>query len=122
MSEDESFRVYIMRYEDRTEWRAKAKGGDENARICQWAASKWMRARPTEHAACSCCDMVFSATDEVRALLILISTNVDPDKIKAKAGGVCAECSKHDDKWIVDQSARREGLSAATRRSGDQLH
>jgi hypothetical protein len=81
-----------------------------------------MKALPTEHAAYSCCDVVFSATDEVRAMLILISTDVDPDKIKAKAGGVCAERSEHDNKWIVDQSARREGLSAAGRRAGDQLH
>jgi hypothetical protein len=122
MREDEVFRLYVMRYEDRAEWRAKAKSGDENASICQWATSKWMRALSTEHAACSCCDVVFSAKNEVRAMLILISANANPDTIKAKAGGVCAECSKHDDNWIVDQSADREGLSTAGRRPGDQLN
>jgi len=76
----------------------------------------------TEHSACSCCDTVFSQGDVPRAFIVLIPVEQDPEKVKAKAGAVCSECSKHDDEWLVDQGVHRKGLSVTTARPGDQTH
>jgi hypothetical protein len=121
--DSEAFRIYIMRHADRNEWLAKARAGDQAAKLCQWAASKWMKAMPMEHSACSCCDMVFSPGDIPRAFIVLVPVKEDPKKVKAKAGGVCSDCSSHEDKWLVDQGVRRQGgLSPTEGRPGDQVH
>jgi hypothetical protein len=122
MTPDEKLNVYIVRHEDRKEWRAKANSGEEVARVCLWAISKWIKDLPTEYSACSCCDAVFSESDVPKAFVVLIPAVDDPENVKATAGGVCLECSKHDNQWLLDQSIRRKGLSAASRRRGDQIH
>jgi hypothetical protein len=118
----EDLQVYVMRQKDRNEWLAKARGGDDLAALCWLAAVNWMKGLATEHCVCSCCDMVFSGGDVPHAFIVLIPAKYDPETVMADAGGVCSECSKHDDKWLVDQGVRRQGLSPTEARPGDQVH
>src|SRR5262245_58566255 len=117
----EDFRAYIVRYEDRAEWLQEARGGNETAKICQWAASNWMR-EMAEHDLCSCCERTFSPPSRPRAFIVLIPIKKHPEKVRAKAGGVCAECSKRDNRWIIDNGAHRLGLPTTPPGLGDKLH
>jgi hypothetical protein len=117
-----AFRFHIMRYEDRYAWRAKARSGGETANICLWAAENWMKDLPTEHSVCPCCHTVFSPTDVPRAFIVLIPVETDPERVKARAAGVCAECCKHDDQWLVAQGLGLTGLAPTTARPGDRVH
>jgi hypothetical protein len=120
--ENEEFRVYIIRRADQDAWLADARSGNEVAKLCQWVASKWMKAMATEHSVCSCCDMVFSDGDLPQAFIVLIPTKYDPETVEAKAGAVCPECSQHDDAWLIQQGVHRTGLSPAAPRPGNQIH
>jgi hypothetical protein len=122
MAVEGEYRVYVVRREHQKEWLAKAQGGDETAKVCMWAGKNFMKAMRQEHSVCACCDRVFSGVDIPRAMVVLIPAEPDPEKVKAQAGGVCAECSKHDDQWLVDESTRRIGLSKAGMRPGDKAH
>jgi len=117
----EEHRVHIMRYQDRNRWLAAARRGNEAARLCQWAASKWMKGMATEPSACTCCDRVLSGADIPRAFLILVPTRRDPERVRATACAVCAECSRHDNQWLVNEGLYRNGLSRAEPRPGERL-
>lgn len=71
---------------------------------------------------CGCCDTSFSLGEVPRAFIVWIPTERDPEKVTAHAIAACSECSKHDDKWIVDQGVRWERPALATARSGDPVH
>lgn len=116
------FRVYILRLRDRADWVAKVNAGDEIAQLCMWAASKWRRAIATEHSACTCCDRTLSSVEKPQAYIVLIPLDEDPEKVAASAGGVCSECSEHDDRWIIDQGVHRSGMSLAGVRPADRIN
>ena len=119
----EEFRVYIVRRQHLDEWRAKMDGGDEIAKTCLWAIKNFLDEMPTEHSVCSCCDMVFPPRRVPRAFIVLIPAEYDPQTVKARAAAVCRECSKQEDKWLVDQGIRREdGLPPTGLRPGDRVH
>jgi hypothetical protein len=46
------FNIYVVRKKDQKELMAKAKGGDETAKLVMWAASRFMKAMPNEFSAC----------------------------------------------------------------------
>jgi hypothetical protein len=121
-SEFEECRAYIVRREDQKEWLAKAEGGDEAAKLCLSAAANFMRAITNEPSGCACCDTLFGRVDVPPAFIILIPVERDPVKVRAHAMAVCAECSKHDNKWLLDQGPKRQGLSASLARPGDKIH
>jgi hypothetical protein len=119
----EEFGVYILRHKDRSKWIAEAKGGNEVAKQCMWAASKWMTEMDAGyHSVCSCCDALLSDQNQVRAFIVFVPTHEDPDRVKAKTGGVCAGCSLHDDNWLVDRSVHSIGLAPIPSRRGNQVH
>src|SRR5450759_2710480 len=120
--ESEEFRVYLMRRQDQKRWLAEANSGSEIAKTVLWAASNWMKDMATEPSACSCCDRSFLPGDVPPAFVLLIPSVRDPEKVKAKASGICSECSVHDDRWLIDQAVHRQGLSPAAARPGDQMH
>ncbi len=104
-------RVHIIRYKDRDQWRAEALAGNEVAKLCQWATSQWMRSlRNKDLAACACCEVAFQEGDVPQAFIVLIPVESDPEMVRAKAAGICRECSKHDDTWL----GRRERASHRT--------
>jgi hypothetical protein len=111
----EDFRLYVVRREHRKEWLARANSGDEVARECMWAVSKWMKDFATEPFACACCNTVLSPEAKPQAVIVFIPVIADPEKVTATAGGVCLECSKHDDMWIAEHGARRDGYLATVR-------
>ena len=118
----EEFRIYIVRLRDHADWVAKVNAGDEIAQLCLWAASKWRLAIATEHSPCQCCDRPLSIADKPQAFIVFVPTAPDPEKVEASAGGVCSECSEHDDRWIVDQGVHRTGMSLAGVRPGDRIN
>lgn len=118
----EDLRAHVMRQKHRNDGLAKASSCDDLATLCCLAALNWMKGLATEHCACACCDMVFSGGDVPHAFIVLIPAKYDPETVKADAGGVCSECSKHDDQWLIDQGVRRQGLSPTEARPGDQIH
>lgn len=118
----ENFRVYIVRKEHQKQWRAKAQDGDDTAKLCVNAAANFMKAVPNEPCGCCCCDTLFSPSDVPHAFIVLIPNERDSAKIKAHAFGVCIECSKRDDEWLVDQGVHREGLAPTAARPGDKIH
>jgi hypothetical protein len=105
--EEEKFDVYILRKENVKQWVAIARSGGEKARVCLWAAQKWLEDLPTEYSACSCCDTPLSPEEPPPAFLVLIPVISDPETISARAGGICPDCSKHDNKWLLEKSLRR---------------
>ncbi len=111
--EGENCDGYIVRRKDQREWIAKAKSGDEAARICVAAASNYMKAIPDQPSTCGCCDTPFLLGYIPQAFLVLIPTRRDPKKSKAYTRAVCWECSKHDDRWLVEHGVRRVGLAPA---------
>jgi hypothetical protein len=101
----EDCRAYVVRKEHRKEWKAKVDVRDEGASLCVWAAGAFIRAMPHEQCNCGCCDTLFSAGDVPQAFVVLIPIEHDQEKVKAHVIAVCSECSKHDDKRLVDQGA-----------------
>jgi hypothetical protein len=118
-TESERYRIHIVRRQDQNAWAARARIGDEVARICTWASSNFMKAIRAGHSTCACCNRVFAGNVVPRAFVVLIPVEREPDQIKAKAGGVCAECSNHGDQWIVDQCMDRQVLMGAPTLNGD---
>lgn len=116
----DDFHVHVIRGKDQKEWMAKARGGDEQAKLCWWVVTSFVEAMPNEHSVCGCCDTLFSAGEAPQAFIVLIPA--DPEAKASAAIGVCSECSKHDDNWLVDQGVRREGLAPTTARPGDRIH
>lgn len=110
-SEDsEECRVYIVRRPDQRVWLDKANAGDEAARLCLWAASNLKQAISQGRSVnCTCCEAPFDSGDVPQAFIVLIPVKREPAKARAHAMGVCAVCSKQDDKWLVDQGPKREG-------------
>ena len=124
MQEDEAEKchVYIVRKEDQKEWRTKAQNGNDVAKLCINTAANFMRAIPNEPMGCGCCDAPFLPDDRPPAFIVLIPVEKDPEKVKARAMGVCLECSKHDNAWLIEQGPRREGLSITPAQSTDKIH
>ena len=118
------FRIYIVRRADQPKWFTKARGGDEVAKTCIWAGSKYMKVvRKGGQSQCSICSKAFSRKDGPSAFLVLIPVEWDPETVRAKAAGLCADCSIRDDRSLSDEIARREGwLSTGPPRPGDQVH
>jgi hypothetical protein len=75
--------------------------------VVDWATRKWLEDLRREHSACSCCDARFSPAEPPSAFLVLIPVISDPQTVSAKIGGICPECSKHENKWLLDNSLRR---------------
>jgi len=121
-NEAEKYRVYIVRKENRNEWRTKAQNGDDVAKLCINTAANFMRAIPHEPMGCGCCDTPFLPNDRPPTFIVLIPVEEDPEKVRARAMAVCLECSKHDDAWLIEQGPRREGLSPTSARSTDKIH
>jgi hypothetical protein len=119
---EDDHHVFVLRTEHQNEWVAKAKAGNDAARLCLWAAEKFTKGIPDEPSFCGCCDTGFSRHDSPRAFIILIPVKEDPDTVRAHAAGVCVECSRHDDKWLIDQGVRRDGLAPTPPRSSDRTH
>jgi hypothetical protein len=117
--EEEKVDVHIFRKEHVEQWVAKARSGHEKARVCLWATRKWLEDLPTEYSACSCCDAPLSPDEPPQAFLVLIPVISDPETVSAKVGGICPECSKHENKWLLDKSLRRgsEILSPLAKRA-----
>jgi hypothetical protein len=97
--------AYIVRKENQKHWRAKARSGDDTAKLCINAAANFMKAIPNEPSGCCCCDALFSFDDKPPAFIVLIPLKEDPEVVRAHAKAVCAECSKHDDKWLIDPNS-----------------
>jgi hypothetical protein len=100
----------------------RRKMRDDVAKLCINAASNFVRAIPNEAAGCCCCDTFFSPDDKPPAFIILIPVEEDPEIVRAHAKAVCAECSSHDDEWLIEQGVRREGLAPTPPRPGDRVH
>src|SRR6516165_4619884 len=94
--------IYILRLEHLhlKEWAAKAKEGDETAKLVLSHARKALSHLRTEPWGCACCDREFLADDDVpKAFIVLIPPGDDPEKVKTSMGMVCRECSARDDQW-----------------------
>ena len=109
---EERAHIYLLRLEHPhlKEWGAKAKEGDETAKLVLSLARKALSHLRTEPWGCACCDREFLADDDV------------PKKVKTSMGMVCRECSVRDDQWIIHQGIHRKGLSDAPARPGDSIH
>jgi hypothetical protein len=118
----EQCNVYIVRRADQKEWMAKAQEGEGIAVVCMRAAGQFMKDIPNEPLHCTCCEALFSPSNLPEAFIVLIPVKHDPDNFSAQTQGVCSECSKNDNRWIVDNGPKREGLSPTTARSGDDIH
>ena len=118
----EKCRIHILRWQDRAMWKAEVASGNQVAKLCSWAASKFVRAMPEEASWCACCDTLFASGDKPRAFIILIPIEYDSEKVRASAVAVCSECSKHDDEWLKAQGLWRKGLPPTPARPGDKLH
>lgn len=118
----EECRVYVLRKRDSAAWQGLAAKGDESAQICIWAVGKFYRLMADEPSWCACCDVHFAPSDIPQAFIILIPVNRNPTDITARAFAVCAECSKQEDDWLVDQGVRPDGLAPTTVRPGDKIH
>jgi len=107
-SEFEQVFPHVVRREHQKDWWVKAANGDEQAKLCMSAATHFMRAIPKGTSACACCDVPFSPGDVPQAFIVLIPVERDPERTRAHALPVCAECSKHDDTWLVRQGPQRQ--------------
>ena len=122
---EERAHIYLLRLEHAhlKEWGAKAKEGDETAKLVLSLARKALSHLRTEPWGCACCDREFLADDDVpKAFIVLIPPSDDPEKVKTSMGMVCRECSVRDDQWIIHQGIHRKGLSDAPARPGDSIH
>jgi len=121
--DSEECRVYLVRRPDQREWLAKANAGDEVARLCVWAASNLMRAISQGRLVrCTCCETSFNSAVVPQAFIVLLPIKRDAEKVGAHAMGVCAECCKKDDQWLLDQGLKRETLSPNSPQSHDKIH
>jgi hypothetical protein len=118
----EAFRFHVMRYEHRHAWRAEARNGREIAKLSLSAAEDWMTELAADDLGCPCCSRMFSPGDIPRAFIVLIPTEPDPEGFKAFAAGVCADCCKHDDLWLIEQGVASAGPAPTTRRRDDRVH
>jgi hypothetical protein len=118
----QAFRFHVMRYEHRHAWRAQARSGAEIAKLSLSAAEEWMTDLATDHVGCPCCNMMFSRGDIPRAFIVLIPTEPDPKGIKALAAGVCADCCRHDDLWLIEHGVAGTEPAPTTVRPGDRIH
>ena len=114
--------VYIVRKADQEEWMAKAQEGEGIALVCMRAVGQFMKDIYSEPLHCSCCETLFSPSNLPEAFIVLIPVEHDPKDFSTQTRGVCSECSKNDNRWIVDNGPRRDGLSPSTGRPGDKLH
>ncbi len=113
--------VYILRHTDSDRWIANAET-DDAVKLCLWAALEYMRSLGAEFSACACCDTVFSQAYIPESFVVLIPVEEDLQTVKADVRGVCLECSKHDDDWLIDQGVHREGLAPTPARLGDSIN
>lgn len=116
----EECHVYIVRRADQEEWMAKAKEGEGIALVCMRAAGQFMKDISNEPLRCTCCEALFSASNLPEAFIVMIPVDHDPKDFSTQTRGVCTDCSKNDNRWIVDNGPGREGLTAA--RPHDKLH
>jgi hypothetical protein len=119
---DGECRVHILRKRDSAEWEASAAKGDENAQTCVLAVGKFYRLMAEEPSWCGCCDVLFTPGNIPQAFIVLVAVERNPTDISARTFAVCAECSKQEDQWLVEQGVRREGLAPTTARAGDKIH
>jgi hypothetical protein len=118
----EECRIYIVRKPDQREWMAKVKAGDEVANVCLWAASNINQSISKEPIYCVCCEKLFSSRDMPQAFIVLIPIKRDPDYAHAHAMGVCGECSKQDDGWLIERGPKRGRLSPTGPRHTNKIH
>jgi hypothetical protein len=107
----EECHVYMVRKADQEEWMAKAKEGEGIAIMCVRAAGQFMNDLSNKPLHCTCCEARFSPSNLPEALIVLIPVKHDRDNFDVQAQGVCAKCSKKDDKWILDNGPNRERAS-----------
>ena len=117
MSEECS--VYIVRRADQEEWTAKAKGGEAIALVCMRSVGQFMKDISNEPLHCTCCEALFSPRNLPEAFIVMIPVIHDTGNFDVQTQGVCSECSKNDNGWIVDNGPNREGPTA---RQSDKLH
>jgi hypothetical protein len=118
----EQCEVYIVRAADQKEWMAKAQEGEGIAVVCMHAAGQFMKDIPNEPLHCTCCGALFSPSNLPDAFIVLIPVKHDPRDFSVQTQGVCPECSKNDNSWIMDNGPKREGLTPTAARPGDKLH
>jgi len=118
----EQCEVYIVRAADQKEWMAKAQEGEGIAVVCMHAAGQFMKDIPNEPLHCTCCGALFSPSNLPDAFIVLIPVNHDARDFSVQTQGVCPECSKNDNSWIMDNGPKREGLTPTAARPGDKLH
>jgi hypothetical protein len=119
----EAHRIYVLRRADKEEWTAKAHADDEMALRCISAVRIFMRDLSNgEPIHCGCCEGLFSSSDVPEAILVLIPVKYDPDNVTVQAWAMCKECSKHDDRWLIDYGPKRKGLAPTPPRSGQTIH
>ena len=63
-----------------------------------------------EHFVCGRCESMLSRADTL-AFVVLVPVHKDSERVRVKELGVCLECSKHGNRWLVHQGVRPEGLS-----------
>jgi hypothetical protein len=125
ITDPEDCHIFIVRMVDQKEWMAVAERGDEEAKLCLWAVRKFMNAFPHAGCCCGCCDSRLSEHASPEAFVILVpKTEENSNAVRAAAMGVCAECSEHDDEWLVEQGPKRKPgrLAPTPPRSGDKIH
>lgn len=105
----EELRIIVMRKRDVNEWRAEMEKGNGTARLVLLAASRCSISMDTEYLACSCCDRPFLAGELPAGYIVIAPAEENPEVDTAVASVVCAECSAHDDKWVVVQSVHCKG-------------
>jgi hypothetical protein len=119
----EAHRIYVLRRVDKEEWTAKVRADDEMALRCISAVRIFMRDLSNgEPIHCGCCEGLFSSSDVPETVLVLIPVKYDPGNVTVQAWGMCKECSKHDDRWLIDYGPKREGLAPTPPRSGQTIH
>jgi len=119
----EAHHIYVLRQADKEEWEAKARTGDEIARRCISAVKNFARGLLNGELTLSgCCERLFLSSDVPQAFLVLIPVKYDPNHVTVQVWGMCEECSKHDNQWLVDQGPKREGLAPTPPRSGQTSH
>jgi hypothetical protein len=114
--------VYIVRRADQKEWMAKAQEGEGIAGICMRSAGQFIKDMSNEPLHCTCCEARFSPSNLPEAFIVLIPVEHDPKDFSVHTHGVCSECSKNDNRWILDNGPNREGLSPTTARPEDKTH
>jgi len=118
----EECRIYILRRPDQKDWRVKAQSGDEAAKLCLWAASNFMKDIANEPLHCGSCEKLFSPGKMPQAFIVVTPIERDAADVRAHAMGVCSECVKRDDRWLIEQGPKRKGLPPTLPRKNDATH